>query len=164
MKIFSAIIAFLSVCVLMVSCSHPTTPPPGPNPGGSKFTVTATIDGAPYSAGATMTVGVGTPIPSNYLIDLKSTSGSRSLELVFIFPTNTTFPKNLTQSQFNSTYTESNASFQDSAATASATVNSLTYSYADTTFSADFSFKAPGGVIGGTQSIKNITGGTVRTN
>jgi hypothetical protein len=123
--------------------------------------VAATIDGTPYSAGATMTVA---PIPSNYLVDLKSTSGGRSLELIFIFPTNATFPKNLTQSQFNSTYNESNASFQDSAATASVTVNSFTYSYADTTFSADFSFKAPGGANGGTISIKNITGGTVRTN
>ena len=161
MKILSAIAAALPVCMLVVSCSHPTTPPPGPHPSSDAFTVAATIDGTPYSAGATMTVA---PIPSNYLVDLKSTSGSRSLELIFIFPTNSTFPKNLTQSQFTGSYDESGASYRDSAATASVTVNSFTYPGADTVFSADFSFKAPGGISGGTPTTKNIIGGTVRTN
>ena len=161
MKIFSAIIAAFSVCVLVVSCSHPTTTPP-PNPSSGPFTMAASVDGNAYSAGASMTVN---HIATNYYVVLQSTaSGNRSMTLTFIFPTNSTFPKNLTQSQFSGSYDESGASYQDSAASASVTVNSFTYSYADTTFSADFSFKAPGGVTGGTISIKNITGGTVRTN
>lgn len=159
MKIFSPIVAAFSVCMLVVSCSHPTTPPPPPPPGSDAFTVAATIDGAPYSAGATMTVG--TQIPSNYLVDLKSTSGSRSLELVFIFPTNSTFPRTITQPKFAATYTEGGALYQDSLGTATVTVNSFTKSYADTVFSADFLFKSKLGGTG-TATVKNFTAGTVR--
>lgn len=160
MKIFSAITAAFSVCVLMVSCSHPTTPPPGPNPSSFPFTVAATIDGTPYSAGALMTIAPIPSTPPKNLVDLKSTSGSRSLEIVFIIPTNATFPVNITQPNFAATYTEGAASYADSSGTATVTVNSFSHSYADTVFSADFLFKAKGGA--GTFTVKNFTAGTVR--
>ena len=166
MKILSAIAAALLVSVLVVSCSHPTTTNPGTPPSSGRFTVAASVDGVAYSAGATMTV---TQIPPNYWVVVQSTaSGNRSMTLTFKFPTNSTFPppKNLTLSQFTGTYSESSVATwpinTDSAATI--TINSFTYSYADTTFSADFSFKASGGIPSGIQSTKTITGGTVRTN
>jgi hypothetical protein len=157
MKIFPAIFAAFSACVLAVSCSHPTTPPPGPSPTSGAFTVTANIDGTPYSAGASMTIA---PIPPNNLVDLKSTSGSRSLELIFILPANATFPVNINQPKFAATYTEGAASYQDSLGSATVTVKSFTKSYADTVFSADFLFKAKGGTS--TLTVKNFTAGTVR--
>jgi hypothetical protein len=160
MKILSAIAAALFVCMIVVSCSSPTTTTPGPNPGGNAFTVTANIDGTPYSAGALMTIAPIPSTPPKNLVDLKSTSGSRSLEIVFIIPTNATFPVNITQPNFAATYTEGGASYQDSLGTATVTVNSFTKSYADTVFSADFLFKAKGGT--GTLTIKDFTAGTVR--
>jgi hypothetical protein len=162
MKILSALTAALFVCVLVVSCSSPGTTNPPPNPASSPFTVAATIDGVQYTAGATMTIAT---ISSMYFVDVKSTSGSQSFELLFRFPTNSTFtqPLHLNQStNFTATYNEGAASFTDSAGTATVTVNSFSYSYADTTFSADFVFKAKGG--SGTLSVKNFTAGTVRHN
>jgi hypothetical protein len=163
MKIPSVIATALLVCVLVVSCSHPTTTPP-PNPSSFPFTVAATIDGSPYSAGATMTVN---QIGTNYYVVLQSNGSANSgLTLTFILPTNSTFPKNLSLQQFNGSFSESSTTTwqinPDSAAAIK--VNSFTYTYADTTFSADFAFKATGGVSGGLQSTKNIAAGTVRNN
>ncbi|HUI91775.1 MAG TPA: hypothetical protein VLX68_05950 [Chitinivibrionales bacterium] len=162
MKALTAVAAALLACALVVSCSSPgttnnTTPPP---PGGSQFTVAASIDGTPYSAAATMTIAT---ISSMYFVDVKSATGSQSLELLFRFPTNSAFPKNLNQSTgFTATYNDGAASYSDSAGTATVTVNSFSYSYADTAFSADFTFKAKGGTS--TLTVKNFTAGTVRHN
>jgi hypothetical protein len=165
MKIFSAIAAAFSVCVLVVSCSHPTTPPPpGNNPSDYPFTLTATIDGNAFSAGASMIV---TPIGTDYYVDVKSTaSGNRSLELLFIFPKNSTYPKNIAQARFTGTYSESPTvtwtTIPDSVGSATVSVNSFSFSAADTVFTAGVSFKAWGGA--GTLSMKNITAGTIITN
>lgn len=164
MKTFSAIISAFSACALMVSCSHPTTPPPGNNPSAFPFTLDAKVDGSSFNAGASMTVS---QIASNYYVDVKSTaSGDRSLELLFIFPTNSTFPKNIAQAQFTGTYSEGNivtwSTSADSVGSATISVNSFTYPAADTDFTAGFSFKAWGGA--GTLTMKNITLGTISTN
>jgi hypothetical protein len=164
MKIISAVLAVFSVCVLMASCSHPTTPPPGNNPSAFPFTLDAKVDGSSFNAGTSMTVS---QIASNYYVDVKSTaSGDRSMELLFIFPTNSSFPANISQAHFTGTYSEgSNVTWStsaDSVGSATVSVNSFTYPAADTDFTAGFSFKAWGGA--GTLTMKDITLGTISTN
>lgn len=128
------------------------------------FTLDAQVDGSSFNAGASMIV---TQIATNYYVDIKSTaSGYRSLELLFIFPTNSTFPTNIPQTRFTGSYSESNnvtwSTRADSVGSATVTVNSFSFSAADTVFSAGFSFKAWGGA--GVLTLKNITAGTVQTN
>jgi hypothetical protein len=164
MKIISAVIAAFSVCALMVSCSHPTTPPPVPNPSTFPFTLDAKVDGNSFNAGASMTVS---QIGPKYYVDVKSTaSGNRSLELLFIFPTTSAFPANISQANFTGTYSEGGnvtwSTSADSVGSATVSVNSFNYPAADTDFTASFSFKSWGGT--GTLSMRNITAGTISTN
>jgi hypothetical protein len=158
------IITFL---FLSLSCNKNTsTNPPANNPSDFPFTVTATINGSQYSAGATMTI---TEIVTNYMVNITSlgTSG-RAIDLTFIFPINSSFPKNLTQSQFNATYSEGSSAIwstcADSLGSVTAKINSFNFTSSDTVISAEFSFKAWGGVAGGTFTEKNISLGTVTTN
>jgi hypothetical protein len=144
---------------LVMSCNSPTTTPSGDSPAVIPFTITAQVDGVPFSANASMTITEYSST-SPYLVNLKSAaSANRSLDLSFFIVKNST-----TISSFNGVYSEGAASWSATLDSSTVAISSFTYSPSDTTISASFSFRGWGGASGGTLTKKVITNGTVTTN
>jgi hypothetical protein len=167
MKFFVLATAMLAGSIIMLSCtSQTTTPPPGNNPAAFPFTLSANVDGTDFTAGASMTI-TDYPTASLYMVDLTSTaSGNRTMDLSIFLPKDATFPKTVNVSKFTGNYSESGSSWvtnQDSLGSATITISSFSFSAADTTIAATFSYKAWGGASGSAVSVKNVTAGTVVT-
>ncbi len=167
MKKLLVFVAVLCAAMLSVTCSSPNSSVPGTN---GQYTLTATVDGASFSSGAIITISIYPIDTSKRLVDIEGTSASLgySIELSFLCPSVVTAaitmgpgdPYNVVGKYYQGSVGSSVVWI--SGDTASVTVNSFSVGPADTTISVDFSYEASGGAPRGTQSVKNISAGTLR--
>lgn len=173
MKKSPKVAAALCLAALFVSCSSPTSSPPGTDGTTTKnYTLTATVDGTtPFSSGALVTcANIGDP--TKYLVVITGTSAAlgQSMQLTFPCPSVVTTavtlgPRNpnvVGQYYLGNVGSAAFWTTSNTGDTISVTVNSFSIGAADTTISIDFSYTAWGGPNGVAQTAKKISAGTLR--